>query len=242
VTTRASRSLAERVRALGTDHTRALALVAAEGQRTAEQTEALMTDHRDTRRILQDVEARVLVVAGTQGEMLSVLGDMAREMTALRAAVTTSNERGLKKDQELERLVKDARSHASGAHKRVSSQESWAKEREEADRIRAEQERRENAERDRKIAELQAQQQRVAAEEKKYEEAAEAGALVAKQRAEKVSGRAALGGGGLAAAVPTIIAALQGQALTYALGVGIGLGAVIVGAFYLHRHLRKAKS
>lgn len=111
MTTRSPRSLAERVRAIGADHGRALALVAAEGQRTAEQTEALMTDHRDTRRILQDVEARVLVVAGTQGEMLSVMKDMTDEIAAIRAAVTI----GSKTDAKLRVGVESAKRKASGA-------------------------------------------------------------------------------------------------------------------------------
>jgi hypothetical protein len=113
VTTRASRSLAERVRALGTDHTRALALVAAEGQRTAEQTEALMTDHRDTRRILLDVEARQLVMAGTQGEMLKVFRDMADEQAAQRVAIDAIGRRLATTTV----TAAEARTKASGAHR-----------------------------------------------------------------------------------------------------------------------------
>lgn len=114
------RPLTERVRELQHAHDgqhRALALVAQEGQRTTEQTEALMRDHRDTRRIVQDVEARLLVVAGTQGEMLSVLRDMSDELAAIRAAVTV----GSKTDAELRAGVESAKRKASGAtHKAVA--------------------------------------------------------------------------------------------------------------------------
>jgi hypothetical protein len=113
MTARRPGSLAERVRAIGADHGRALALVAAEGQRTAEQTEALMTDHRDTRRILQDVEARVLVVAGTQGEMLSVFREMAEEQAAQRKAVEALGRRLATTTV----TATEARSKASGAHR-----------------------------------------------------------------------------------------------------------------------------
>jgi hypothetical protein len=245
MTARRPGSLAERVRAIGADHGRALALVAAEGQRTAEQTEALMTDHRDTRRILQDVEARVLVVAGTQGEMLSVFREMAEEQAAQRKAVEALGRRLATTAV----TATEARSKASGAHKRVDSQESLAKERDEAERIREalerqriEEERRADAERDRQIAELQAERKRIADEEAKYEKAAEAGAAIAKKRGDDMAKTGALGAGGLAPIVTAFIAALNGQSLGYVLVLGLGIGAVIVGAFFLLRHFRKAKS
>jgi hypothetical protein len=117
-----SKPLTDRMRALELDHARqnrALSLVATEGERTAGQTDALIRDQRDTRRIVQDIEARLLVVAGTQGEMLSVMSDMARELSGIRAAVTV----GGATDAELRRDVDSARRKASGAHHRAISVE-----------------------------------------------------------------------------------------------------------------------
>jgi capsule polysaccharide export protein KpsE/RkpR len=117
-----SKPLTDRMRALELDHARqnrALSLVATEGERTAGQTDALIRDQRDTRRIVQDIEARLLVVAGTQGEMLSVMSDMARELSGIRAAVTV----GGATDAELRRDVDSARRKASGAHHRAVSVE-----------------------------------------------------------------------------------------------------------------------
>jgi VIT1/CCC1 family predicted Fe2+/Mn2+ transporter len=173
----------------------------------------------------------------------------AQRLDNLAKAVTLAAQRGRSRDAEIERRANEARTHASGAHRRVDSQENWAKEQAEAARIHQEQERkrleeeaRANAERDRKIAELQAKQQRIADEEAKYVDAANAGAAIAKRRSDKLATNGALGAGGLAPIVTAFIAALNGQSLTYVLVLGLGIGVAIVGGFFLLRHFRKAKS
>lgn len=77
-------------------HARELARLDEEAKRSAEQAEGAIDDVRDLQALVRVVRAdgektraMVLAVGGQQGEILSVLRDMAEEMAAQRSAVST---------------------------------------------------------------------------------------------------------------------------------------------------------
>jgi len=163
-----------------------------------------------------------------------------QRLDALARAVVEVAERGRKRDAEIEKRAEAASTKASGVRQALQSHQDLEAERREAERLARALEAERDRRRDEEVAELRRRQDAIAAREAEYALAARQGAAIAKDREDKVSLKGALGGAGATQIVTTIIAAMQGQALTYAIGIGLGLGLTVVLFALVIRHFRKA--
>ncbi len=134
------RSLPERVQGLELGHTQLrrdqLKLVD-DTKRSAQQAEGAIEDVRTLSEAVRIVvakvdEAKAIAVANTGqiGEVISVMGDMARELYLIREALTV----GGQTDAELRAGVESAKRKASGAHHRAVALEARVSKAEDRDR------------------------------------------------------------------------------------------------------------
>ncbi|MBL8968587.1 MAG: hypothetical protein JNG85_16395 [Spirochaetaceae bacterium] len=210
--------------------------------------EAIGTDAMGARENARHAAAGAWAANARAGELEVKLENLRTEMRtgfeALRKAIIEAGRQGRERDAEIEKRAAAASTKASGVRTALQSYQDLEAERRKAEELARALEAERDRKRDDDLAALKRSQDEtralIAAREASYLRAAEQGAAEAQERADKLSLKGAFGSAGATQIVTTIIAAMQGQALTYAIGIGLGFGLFVVLFALLVRHFRKA--